>query len=97
MYMEKYDPAFGSVARAIGILVADLNFGYGSSREQAVTAMMARQIPLVIAGSFGSIFDRNCINNAVMGVKVPRLVQHLRGAFKSGENILTRHASWTSV
>ncbi|KAL8877897.1 MAG: hypothetical protein Q9192_008570, partial [Flavoplaca navasiana] len=39
------------------------------------------KIPLVIAGSFGNIFSRNSINNALMGVEVPKLVQRLRETF----------------
>ena len=79
--MENYDAAFRTTARAGDILVAGFNFGCGSSREQAATALLAKQIPLVVAGSFGNIFARNSINNALMGVEVPRLVARLRAAF----------------
>ncbi|KZM24648.1 4 iron, 4 sulfur cluster binding [Ascochyta rabiei] len=51
------------------ILVSGFNFGCGSSREQAATAILAKGIPLVVAGSFGNIFSRNSINNALMGVE----------------------------
>lgn len=81
--MENYDAAFGTVARAGDILVSGFNFGCGSSREQAATAILAKRIPLVVAGSFGNIFARNSINNALMGVEVPRLVQRLREHFAS--------------
>ncbi|KAL8912511.1 MAG: hypothetical protein Q9172_007492 [Xanthocarpia lactea] len=37
--------------------------------------------PLVVAGSFGNIISRNSINNALMGVEVPKLVQRLRETF----------------
>ncbi|KAI9802812.1 MAG: mitochondrial Homoaconitase [Piccolia ochrophora] len=83
--MTNYDPAFPGTARAGDILVAGFNFGCGSSREQAATALLARGIPLVVAGSFGNIFARNSINNALMGVEVPRLVQRLREAFSDAE------------
>lgn len=79
--MSNYDTAFSSVAQAGDILVAGFNFGCGSSREQAATAILAKQIPLVIAGSFGNIFSRNSINNALMGVEVPHLVKRLRETF----------------
>lgn len=59
------------------------SFGCGSSREQAVTVILAKGIPLVIAGSFGNIFSRNSINNALMGVEVPKLVRRLREVFSS--------------
>lgn len=83
--MENYDPCFASTAQAGDILVTGFNFGCGSSREQAATAILAKQIPLVVAGSFGNIFSRNSINNALMGVEVPKLVRRLREVFSSGE------------
>jgi homoaconitate hydratase len=81
--MENYDPSFGSIAREGDILVSGFNFGCGSSREQAATAILAKKIPMVVSGSFGNIFARNSINNALMGVEVPRLVQRLREHFSS--------------
>ncbi|EFX06325.1 aconitase a/isopropylmalate dehydratase [Grosmannia clavigera kw1407] len=94
--MENYDTAFRTTARAGDILVSGFNFGCGSSREQAATAILAKQIPLVVAGSFGNIFSRNSINNALMGVEVPRLVQRLRETYKdAAEKPLTRRTGWT--
>ncbi|KAL2162999.1 hypothetical protein VTH06DRAFT_6835 [Thermothelomyces fergusii] len=97
--MENYDKAFSSIARPGDILVSGFNFGCGSSREQAATAILAKKIPLVVAGSFGNIFSRNSINNALMGVEVPRLVQRLRETFKNkdGEKVLTRRTGWKLV
>ena len=82
--MQNYDPVFSSVAKESDILVAGFNFGCGSSREQAATAILAKKIPLVVAGSFGNIFSRNSINNALMGLEVPRLVRRLRETFPVG-------------
>ena len=79
--MENYDPKFPSIAKPGDILVSGFNFGCGSSREQAATAILAKGVPLVIAGSFGNIFSRNSINNALMGVEVPKLIARLREAF----------------
>lgn len=98
--MENYDGEFGQVARAGDILVSGFNFGCGSSREQAATAILAKRIPLVVAGSFGNIFSRNSINNALMGVEVPKLVERLRKAFAAPEGaeaqkVLTRRTGWT--
>lgn len=99
--MENYDTAFRTVARPGDILVAGFNFGCGSSREQAATAILAKEIPLVVAGSFGNIFSRNSINNALMGVEVPRLVQRLRETFKgadgAGSKVATRRTGWRFV
>jgi homoaconitate hydratase len=95
--MENYDTSFGSIAREGDILVSGFNFGSGSSREQAATAILAKKIPLVVAGSFGNIFSRNSINNALMGVEVPKLVQRLRETFKvdgDGNKVLTRRTGW---
>lgn len=79
--MSNYDPAFSSIAREGDILVSGFNFGCGSSREQAATAILAKKIPIVVAGSFGNIFSRNSINNALLGVELPRLIHRLREAF----------------
>lgn len=79
--MENYDPKFSSLAKPGDILVSGFNFGCGSSREQAATAILAKKIPLVVAGSFGNIFSRNSINNALMGLEVPKLVTRLRETF----------------
>jgi homoaconitate hydratase len=93
--MENYDPEFRNTARAGDILVAGFNFGCGSSREQAATAILAKEIPLVVSGSFGNIFSRNSINNALLGVEVPRLVERLRETYKDdAEKPLTRRTGW---
>ncbi|CCU82833.1 hypothetical protein BGHDH14_bgh00135 [Blumeria hordei DH14] len=76
--MENYDPEFSSIVRSGDILVSGFNFGCGSSREQAATAILAKKIPLVVCGSFASIFARNSINNALMGAEFPQLIHRLR-------------------
>jgi 3-isopropylmalate/(R)-2-methylmalate dehydratase small subunit len=50
------------------ILVAGRNFGCGSSREQAVWALMDFGIRCVIAPSFGEIFFANCFKNGVLPI-----------------------------
>ncbi|THW87463.1 hypothetical protein D6C90_02724 [Aureobasidium pullulans] len=85
--MENYDTEFASIAKQGDILVAGFNFGCGSSREQAATAILAKKIPMVVAGSFGNIFSRNSINNALMGVEVPRLIQRLRETFDTPQPV----------
>ncbi|HYH22385.1 MAG TPA: 3-isopropylmalate dehydratase small subunit [Azospirillum sp.] len=54
--------------RHAGILVAGENFGCGSSREHAVWALKDFGIRCVIAPSFASIFQENCIKNGVAPV-----------------------------
>jgi 3-isopropylmalate/(R)-2-methylmalate dehydratase small subunit len=55
--------------REARILVADRNFGVGSSREQAVWAISDHGIRCVFASSFGDIFYNNAINHGVLLVR----------------------------
>ncbi|KAM0451702.1 hypothetical protein ACHAO4_005657 [Trichoderma viride] len=93
--MENYDPEFRSIAKPNDILVSGFNFGCGSSREQAATALLAKEIPLVVAGSFSNIFVRNGINNALPCLELPRLVERLRTVFPQTSKIPTRRTGWT--
>ncbi|KAH7318098.1 hypothetical protein B0I35DRAFT_373930 [Stachybotrys elegans] len=92
--MENYDTEFRTTAKPGDILVGGFAFGTGSSREQAATALLAKGIPLVVAGSFNNIFGRNSINNALPGLEVPKLVERLREAFKGDGKIPTRRTGW---
>ncbi len=60
-----------SAYRKAGILVGDVNFGCGSSREGAVYAMMDHGIRAVIAPSFGDIHYANEIQNGMLPVTLP--------------------------
>ena len=53
------------------ILVADRNFGGGSSREGAVYALVDAGIRAVIAPSFGDIFHSNAVKNGLLPVRLP--------------------------
>jgi 3-isopropylmalate/(R)-2-methylmalate dehydratase small subunit len=55
-------------SRQAAILVADRNFGCGSSRENAVLALIAFGIRAVIAPSFGDIFFNNALKNGLLPV-----------------------------
>jgi homoaconitate hydratase len=90
--MENYDKEFANIAKPGDILVSGFNFGCGSSREQAATAILAKGIPLVVSGSFGNIFSRNSINNALMGVEVPKLIERLRASFSNEDPTATGQA-----
>ena len=79
--MENYDPKFASRAQAGDVIVGGFNFGTGSSREQAVTCLKAKGIPLVIAASFSQTYLRNAYNNGFLCVEVPELVKRLREQF----------------
>ena len=54
--------------RKAGIIVAERNFGCGSSRESAVYAVATFGIRAIIAPSFGDIFFNNCLKNSVVPV-----------------------------
>jgi len=80
--MENYDPDFGKIAEKGDILVSGFNFGAGSSREQAATALKYRGIQLVIAGSFSQTYKRNAINNGFIVIESPDLVDDIKEKFK---------------
>jgi 3-isopropylmalate/(R)-2-methylmalate dehydratase small subunit len=66
---EKPDFALNRAAwRDARIIVANRNFGCGSSREGAVFTLAAYGIRSIIAPSFGDIFFNNCFNNGVLPV-----------------------------
>ena len=60
--MEDIDSEFLAKVEPGDIIVADTNFGCGSSREHAPVAIKAAGISCVIARSFARIFFRNAIN-----------------------------------
>ncbi|HOQ16032.1 MAG TPA: 3-isopropylmalate dehydratase small subunit [Defluviitaleaceae bacterium] len=60
--MEDIDPEFAGKVRKGDIIVADKNFGCGSSREHAPIAIKASGVSCVIASTFARIFYRNAIN-----------------------------------
>jgi homoaconitate hydratase len=79
--MENYDPDFRSIARKGDLLVGGFNFGSGSSREQAATALKHLGIPLVLAGSFSETYKRNAINNGYLVIESPDLARDLKKQF----------------
>jgi homoaconitate hydratase len=79
--MENYDPSFAARTQAGDVVVGGFNFGTGSSREQAVTALQAKGIPMVIAGSFSQTYLRNAFNNGFLCIETPEFVRRLRELF----------------
>lgn len=63
--MEDIDADFVKNVREGDIIVANMNFGCGSSREHAPIAIKASGISCVIASTFARIFYRNAINTAL--------------------------------
>src|SRR5262245_42471768 len=62
---EVLGEGFPTKLRTFDIFVAGRNFGCGSAREQAVTAIMGLGIKAVIASSFSRTFYRNAINSGL--------------------------------
>ena len=81
---ENYDPAFRTLARPGDVVVSGANFGTGSSREQAATALKHFGIPCVVAASFSETYKRNAFNNGFVVFECPDLVAHLRSKHPRG-------------
>lgn len=60
--MEDIDPEFVNKVSKGDIIVAEKNFGCGSSREHAPISIKAAGVSCVIAETFARIFYRNAIN-----------------------------------
>jgi homoaconitate hydratase len=80
---ENYDPKFNELYQKGDVVVGGLNFGTGSSREQAATALKFKGIPCVIAASFSETYKRNAFNNGFVVFECPELVTHLRATLKN--------------
>ncbi|MDO8609323.1 MAG: 3-isopropylmalate dehydratase small subunit [bacterium] len=63
-------PEFSKQVRKNDFIIGGNNFGCGSSRETAVTALKHCGIKAVIAKSFARIFYRNCINQGLFAIIV---------------------------
>lgn len=61
-------PGFSSTLKANDVIVCNSTFGIGSSREQAVSALLAAGVSAVIAPAFGRIFFRNAWNLGLIAV-----------------------------
>jgi homoaconitate hydratase len=85
--MENYDADFQAIAKEGDLLVGGFNFGTGSSREQAATALKYRGIRLVLAGSFSETYKRNALNNGFLVLEAPELSRDLKTKF--GDKALT--------
>ncbi len=81
--MEGIDPDFSSRVRNGDIIVADSNFGCGSSREVAPIAIKGAGVSAVIAKSFARIFYRNAINIGLPILESPEAVD----AIAAGDEI----------
>ena len=71
--MEGLDPNFSKKVQGGAILVAGKNFGCGSSREEAPTALKYANVKCVLAESFARIFYRNAINIGLPVLECPKI------------------------
>ena len=76
--MEDIDKDFVNKVKKGDIIVAEDNFGCGSSREHAPIAIKASGVSLVIANTFARIFYRNAINIGLPILECPEAVEGIR-------------------
>ena len=81
--LEDLDTEFVKKVQPGDILVAEENFGCGSSREHAPIAIKAAGVDVVIAKSFARIFYRNAINTGLAIMECPEAVD----AIKQGDTV----------
>lgn len=81
--MEDIDPEFVGRVKAGDIMVANKNFGCGSSREHAPIAIKAAGISCVVAETFARIFFRNAINIGLPIIECPEAAK----AIKAGHEV----------
>ncbi|HET6351076.1 MAG TPA: 3-isopropylmalate dehydratase small subunit [Coriobacteriia bacterium] len=72
--MEDLDAGFVGKVSAGDILVAEENFGCGSSREHAPISIKAAGVSVIVAKSFARIFYRNAINTGLPILEAPDAV-----------------------
>ena len=72
---EMLGEGFSEKLRGFDILVAGRNFGCGSAREQAATAIQGLGIKAVVACSFARTFYRNAINDGLPIVECPSVYE----------------------
>ena len=89
---ESLDSDFASAVKPGDFVVADDNFGCGSSREQAPSVLKALGVKAVIAKSFARIFYRNAIN-----IGLPVIVcKELPDEVKTGDTMELRMSDGTA-
>ena len=89
--LEDLDVDFVNKVKQGDIIVAEENFGCGSSREHAPIAIKAAGVDAVIAKSFARIFYRNSINTGLAILECPEAVD----AIKDGDTVSVDTATGT--
>lgn len=75
--MVDIDPDFVNKVKKGDIIVADKNFGCGSSREHAPISIKASGVSCVIAETFARIFYRNAINIGLPIIECPEAAKDI--------------------
>lgn len=75
--MEDIDREFVKKVKKGDLIVADKNFGCGSSREHAPLAIKAAGVSCVIAETFARIFYRNAINIGLPIIECPAAAKEI--------------------
>ncbi len=81
--MEDIDKDFVNNVKEGDIIVADKNFGCGSSREHAPLSIKASGVSCVIAQTFARIFYRNAINIGLPIIECPEAALEI----KAGDDV----------
>ena len=76
--LEDLDPGFARAVAPGDIIVAEENFGCGSSREHAPLCIKAAGVSCIVAKSFARIFYRNAINIGLPIMECPDAVDAIR-------------------
>ncbi|MGL4761193.1 MAG: 3-isopropylmalate dehydratase small subunit [Sarcina sp.] len=87
--MEDIDKEFINNVQEGDIIVADKNFGCGSSREHAPIAIKASGVSCVIAKTFARIFYRNSINTGLPILECPAATEGIEAGDKVTVNFST--------
>jgi len=82
--MEPLDSDFADAVSEGDILVADRNFGIGSSRQQAVVALDQVGVGAIVATSFSRVFYRNAVNE---GLPIVRADQSVVDSIEEGNEL----------
>ena len=89
--LEDLDRNFAGSVQKGDVIVAGANWGCGSSREQAVTALKYAGVPVIIAKSFSRIYFRNCINQGIL----PIVNADLADVLEAGDKVDINRANGT--
>jgi 3-isopropylmalate/(R)-2-methylmalate dehydratase small subunit len=76
--LEDLDPGFATSVQPGDIVVGGSNWGCGSSREQAVTCLVAAGVKVLVARSIARIFFRNAVNGGLLPVVCPSAVDAIQ-------------------